>query len=312
MHSVHNTKEEAITTAEEMIELYRDFLNYFLCIPVLMGEKTENERFAGAEKTYTVEALMQDGQALQCGTSHYLGQNFSKIFDIKFQSANNQYELAYQTSAGMSTRVIGAIIMTHADDKGLILPIGVAPTQIALLPILASKEPKVNDVIEELYSKLHRKYRVIIDKTDNGMGYKIANQEVQGTPIVLVVGPKDAVENKITLIRRDNDIKISMSKNDIVEEINKQIHEYQINIYQKAQDRLTKSIVDVKNLEEFNEVIQNHKMAKALWGGNAQDEIALREQTGATLRCIDSVVHNGQCFFTKKTATHIVYFARAY
>jgi prolyl-tRNA synthetase len=263
MHSIHENKDDAIKTSTELIELYKDFVNYFLCIPVLMGEKTEGERFAGAENTYTIEALMQDGQALQCGTSHYLAQNFSKTFDIKFQNKNNQYELVHQTSAGMSTRIIGAVIMTHADDKGLVLPVGIAPTQIALLPIFADKEPRINGLIKTLHKDLHAKYRVEIDETNNGFGFKIANQEVQGTPIILVVGPKDAIENNVTLIRRDNGQKITVALKNIVKVIDEQVHAYQISIYQKANDRLNSSIIDVHNLEEFNNAIQNKKIAKA-------------------------------------------------
>ncbi|MDR1234887.1 MAG: proline--tRNA ligase [Mycoplasmataceae bacterium] len=312
MHSIHENKDDAIKTSTELIELYKDFVNYFLCIPVLMGEKTEGERFAGAENTYTIEALMQDGQALQCGTSHYLAQNFSKTFDIKFQNKNNQYELVHQTSAGMSTRIIGAVIMTHADDKGLVLPVGIAPTQIALLPIFADKEPRINGLIKTLHKDLHAKYRVEIDETNNGFGFKIANQEVQGTPIILVVGPKDAIENNVTLIRRDNGQKITVALKNIVKVIDEQVHAYQISIYQKANDRLNSSIIDVHNLEEFNNAIQNKKIAKAAWGGSLDDEKLLKEQTGATPRCILSKANNERCFFTNKSATHIIYFARAY
>jgi prolyl-tRNA synthetase len=263
LHTVHSTSEDAIQTTKEMIQLYKDFVNYFLCIPVLMGEKTEGERFAGANNTYTIEALMQDGQALQCGTSHYLGQNFSKTFDIKFQSKENLYEYVHQTSAGLSTRIIGAIIMSHADDKGLVLPIGVAPIQVAILPVFADKDPKVMETANDLYKQLHTKYRVKIDTTNNGFGYKIAEQEVNGTPISLVLGPKDIQNNSITLIRRDNGEKINVNLNDIVKTIDEQCHSYQIAIYKKAEIRLNDAIVEVKTIEEFNTAIQNRKIIKA-------------------------------------------------
>jgi prolyl-tRNA synthetase len=263
MHSVHANGEDALDTTLQLIELYRDFTKYFLCIPTLTGEKTEGERFAGASNTYTIEALMQDGQTLQCGTSHYLAQNFSKPFDIKFQNKENQYEFVYQASAGMSTRIIGGVIMTHADDRGLVLPVGIAPTQIALLSILADKEPKVKTVIDNIYKQLHGKYRVDIDDSNNGFGYKIANQEVQGTPIVIVVGPKELSENKVILIRRDNCLKQSIAIDEIGKILEEQLHEYQISIYNKAEQRLTTSIIEVKTLAEFNQAIKDKKIAKA-------------------------------------------------
>jgi prolyl-tRNA synthetase len=263
MHSAHVNQKDAMETTKELIEIYKDFTNYFLCIPTLMGEKTEGERFAGANNTYTIEALMQDGQALQCATSHYLGQNFSKIFDIKFQNKENQYEFIHQTSAGMSTRIIGAIIMVHADDKGLVLPVGVAPTQIALLSILLDREPKINQMIEYIYKLLHNKYRVSIDNSNNGLGFKIANQEVQGTPIIIVIGPKDVADNKAVLIRRDNGLKQIISISTIDKMIDEQLHQYQIAIYKKAEQRLNASIVEVNNFEEFNQVIKDKKIAKA-------------------------------------------------
>jgi prolyl-tRNA synthetase len=263
MHSVHSDKQEAIDTTLEMIQLYKDFTNYFLCIPTLMGEKTEGERFAGANNTYTIEALMQDGQALQCGTSHYLGQNFSKTFDIKFQNRNNEYEFVQQTSAGMSTRIIGAVIMTHADDKGLVLPVGIAPTQIALLSILSDKEPKVKTTVDRIYQSLHNKYRVTIDDSNDSFGFKIANQEVQGTPLVIVIGPKDVANNKAMLIRRDNGIKLTIDLDNITKTVEEELHQYQIAIYQKAEQRLQTSIVEVNSIEEFNQVIKDKKIAKA-------------------------------------------------
>jgi prolyl-tRNA synthetase len=263
MHSVHTDQNDAMKTTTELIQLYQDFVKYFLCMPVLMGEKTEGERFAGAINTFTIEALMQDGQALQCATSHYLGQNFSKTFDIKFQDENNQYKLVHQTSAGMSTRIIGAIIMIHADNKGLVLPVGVAPIQIALLPIFMDKDPRIKTIIDTIFHKLHNKYRVIIDDSSNGMGFKIANQEVQGTPIILVMGPKDVESDSLILIRRDNGTKISYPINNIETIITEQLHQYQINIYKRAEQKLNESIVQIKNIEEFKETIANKKIAQA-------------------------------------------------
>jgi prolyl-tRNA synthetase len=250
--------------AIDMISLYKDFVKYFLCIPVLMGEKTEGERFAGANNTYTIEALMQDGQALQCGTSHYLGQNFAKTYDIKYQTKNNTYDFVHQTSAGASTRLIGAIIMSHSDDKGLVLPIGVAPVQVAILPVFPEKDPRVKETSDALYEVLHTKYRVKVDDSNKGFGFKISEQEVNGTPITLLFGPKDVQTNVVTLIRRDNGIKVIVPLKNIAEEVEKQIHEYQISIYKKAEDHLNTSLVQISTLEELKIAIANKKIAKAL------------------------------------------------
>jgi prolyl-tRNA synthetase len=304
---------EAIEQALKMIKVYKDFVNYFLCIPVLMGEKTEGERFAGANNTYTIEALMQDGQALQCGTSHYLGQNFSKPYEIQYQTKDNKFDFVHQTSAGMSTRIIGAIIMSHSDDKGLVLPIGVAPTQVAILPILANKNPKVNEVVQDIYKELNRNFRVSIDESDNSFGFKISNQEVNGTPIVIVIGPKDVDNQSCMLIRRDNSEKQTVSLKDIDKTVKEQSLIYQKAIYAKAEQHLNSSLVDVNSVDEFNRVIKDKKIAKAYWGGDLKDEKQLKDQTGASPRCIASEEVSGKkCFFTNKPAKYVVYFARAY
>jgi prolyl-tRNA synthetase len=313
LHTAHTSKAEAIEQTLKMIKVYKDFVNYFLCIPVLMGEKTEGERFAGAENTYTIEALMQDGQALQCGTSHYLGQNFSKTYEIQYQTKDNKFDFIHQTSAGLSTRIIGAIIMSHADDKGLVLPVGVAPTQVAILPILADKHPKVNEVVQDVYKTLGRNFRVSIDETNNSFGFKISNQEVHGTPISIAIGPKDVDNGSCILIRRDNGEKQTVSLKEIDKVVKAQVLAYQKAIYVKAEDRLNSSIVDVNNIDEFNDVIKSKKIAKAYWGGNTDDEKQLKEKTGASPRCIFKETETGHaCFFTNKQAKYIVYFARAY
>jgi prolyl-tRNA synthetase len=228
-----------------------------------MGEKTIGERFAGADNTYTIEALMQDGQALQCGTSHYLAQNFSKVYDIQFQNVDNSFSYVHQTSAGLSTRIIGAIIMSHSDDKGLVLPVGVAPVQVAILPILANKNPEVNKITDEMEHELSKNYRVFVDRTDNSFGFKISEQEVNGTPIVIVIGPKDIGNKSVTLIRRDNSEKISVSIDDISKTVKEQVLAYQKSIYSKAEQRLNSSIVEVNNIDEFNAAIKNKQIAKA-------------------------------------------------
>jgi prolyl-tRNA synthetase len=254
---------EAQQQASAMIKVYEDFAKNFLCIPVLMGEKTEGERFAGADNTYTIEAFMQDGQALQCGTSHYLAQNFSNIYQIKFQNSDNQFDLVYQTSAGMSTRLIGAIIMSHSDDKGLVLPFGVAPIQVAILPIFADKNPQVKTTVTALAKSLETKFRVQIDNSDKGVGYKIAEQEVSGTPFVIVIGPKDVENNEVTLIRRDQGTKRPIKITEIQSTIETEINLYQTSLYKIADDRLHSSITEVHNIEEFNTAAQNKKIILA-------------------------------------------------
>jgi prolyl-tRNA synthetase len=246
-----------------MIFLYKDFVNYFLCIPSLIGEKTIGERFAGAENTFTIEALMQDGQALQCATSHYLGTNFSKVYDISYQTNKNDFALVHQTSAGISTRIIGAIIMSHADDKGLVLPIGIAPIQIAILPIFVNKEPKINDVCKKIYRELSKKYRILIDNSSNGMGFKLSQYEIKGVPICVVIGPNDIKNETVTFVRRDEGIKKTISLIELKKTINEQLHEYQQNIYQKSLTRLNDSIVEISDIKQMNVAINNKKIALA-------------------------------------------------
>jgi prolyl-tRNA synthetase len=313
LHTAHTNKEQAYEQALQMINLYKDFINYFLCIPVLVGEKTIGERFAGAENTFTCEAIMQDGQMLQCATSHYLGENFAKPYDIKYQTNNNNFAYIHQTSAGASTRLIGGIIMSHADDKGLVLPIGIAPIQIAILPILANKEPRVNEISKSISNELE-KYRLEIDNSDNGMGFKLANQEVKGTPICIVIGPNDVKNNSVTLIRRDDGIKQIIKLDNLSKTIKEQLEIYQKNIYNKALTRLNESIIKVNNIQEFNDAIKNKKIVLASWGGDIEDEKRLKQETGASPRCIFKNIsgESNKCFYTNKQATHIVYFARAY
>jgi prolyl-tRNA synthetase len=295
-----------------MIKEYEKFLNDFLCVPVLVGEKTEGERFAGADNTYTAEALMQDGQALQCGTSHYLAQNFSNIFQIKFQNKNNQFELIYQTSAGMSTRLIGAIIMSHSDDKGLVLPFGVAPTQVAILSIFGDKNPQVKTTVASLSQSLASHFRIQIDDSDKGLGYKIAEQEVSGTPFIIAIGPKDVEKDEVTLIRRDQGTKRPIKISEVVKTINQEVDLYQKSLYKIANDRLHSSIVEVDNMEDFMKASKEKKIMLAPWGGDIQDEKQLKEKTGISPRCIQGPTNKAKCFFTGKPAKNMVYFAKAY
>ncbi|MDE6477433.1 MAG: hypothetical protein K2L48_04630 [Mycoplasmoidaceae bacterium] len=245
------------------INLYKDFVENFLCIPTLMGEKTEGERFAGAEHTYTIETVMKDGQALQAGTSHYLGQNFSKTYDIKFTNKENKPEFVYQTSVGMSTRIIGAIIMSHADNDGLVLPFGVAPIQIALLPISFDKNPEVLSKTEELSKTLSRKYRTFIDESNNSFGFKVSEQEINGTPICIVIGPKDLANNNATIIVRNSLEKINILLDEIETRISQIIEKYKRDLFNDAKKRLDDSIVEVNSYDELVKAVNDKKIALA-------------------------------------------------
>jgi len=228
-----------------------------------MGEKTEGERFAGAINTYTIEAIMQDGQMLQCGTSHYLGQNFSKPYDVKFQTNNNDFDYVYQTSAGISTRLIGAIIMSHADDNGLVLPFHIAPTQIAILTIKSDTNENIKLLANQLYDELSKKYRVVINDSNDSFGYKLAEQEVVGTPFCIMIGPKDIENHSVILTRRDNQSKSEIYIKDLDNVLKSSIDLYDKSLYQNANQRLQNSIVEVSNIDQLKQVIAEHKIALA-------------------------------------------------
>ncbi|MDE7433825.1 MAG: hypothetical protein K2M43_01640 [Mycoplasmoidaceae bacterium] len=282
-------------------------------MPTLMGEKTEGERFAGADHTYTIETVMKDGQALQAGTSHYLGQNFSKTYDIKFTNKENKLEHVYQTSVGMSTRIIGAIIMSHADNNGLVLPFGVAPTQIALIPVAFDKNPEVLEKMREFKQKLSSKYRIHLDESNDSFGYKVSEQEINGTPICLVLGPKDLANNTITLIPRNTSEKINVSLDRVCGQLDDYINQYQKGLFDVAKKRLDDSIVEVQTYDELVKAVNNKKICLAPWGGSAEDEKKLKLQSGGiTPRCIKCEVENMKCFYTNKPAKYLVYFGRAY
>lgn len=316
-HAIFSTKDEAKDFSMKMINIYKDFINKYLCIPVLMGEKTEYERFAGAKKTYTVEALMQDGQALQCGTSHYLAQNFSKNFDIKFQTKDNRFEHVFQTSAGTSTRLIGATILAHSDEKGLVLPSMIAPWKYVIV-INNSKDLKINDFLSKLK---HSMGSIIfkVDDRDKSLGSRLSEYEIKGVPFQIIIGQKEIDENSITIFRRFTGEKYSIS----IEHLNfnyfKSLLEmHDNNLYTRANDFLQNSIVKAENLDEFIWAIKNKKIVLSYWAGNQEDEKKLKELTGASSRCISwdhedvNQNENYKCFFTGKENAKLVYFARAY
>ena len=311
-HCVFADENEANQFTKDFLDLYANFCEKELCIPVIKGEKTPGERFAGATHTYTIESMMQDGQALQSATSHMLGQNFAKAFEITYQSKENKLEIPFTTSHGLSTRIIGALIMVHSDDKGLVLPPAVAPTQVKILPLFAEKNPEVKEVANKIKSELSN-YRVDIDKSDKNFGYMIAESEIQGVPLSIAIGPKDIANNVATIIRRDTNEKIEVSLDNITQEVDRLMNEYKQNIYNKAKQHLDSSIKDANSIEELKELLDNKQWARMYFDGSIEDEKKVKELTGATPRCIVSTnAPEGKCFMSGKPTRQLVIFARAY
>ena len=317
-HTAHATRQEAIEEAERMLNIYAKFAEDYMAIPVIKGVKTSNERFAGAEETYCIEAMMQDGKALQAGTSHFLGQNFAKAFDVKFLNRNNELEYVWATSWGVSTRLIGAIIMTHSDDKGLVLPPRLAPTQVILIPIFKTEEEKslvlekLNNIKNQL---LNNNIRVKLDDSDdNSPGWKFAEWEMRGVPLRLALGPKDLANNTIEFARRDTGEKQIFSQENIVENVKNYLENIQQNLYNKALAFRETRTYYADNWDEFVEKIENGNFVWAHWDGTTETELKIKELTKATIRLIplDVKSENGTCILTGNPSKHRVLFARAY
>lgn len=317
-HTAHATRQEAIEEAERMLNIYAKFAEDYMAIPVIKGVKTPNERFAGAEDTYCIEAMMQDGKALQAGTSHFLGQNFAKAFDVKFLNRNNELEYVWATSWGVSTRLIGAIIMTHSDDKGLVLPPRLAPIQVILIPIFKTDEEKslvlekLNNIKNQL---LNNGIRVKLDDSDdNSPGWKFAEWEMRGVPLRLALGPKDLANNTIEYARRDTGEKQSLSQENIVENVKNYLENIQQNLYNRALAFRESHTFDTDNWDEFVKKIENGNFVWAHWDGTTETELKIKELTKATIRLIplDVKSENGTCIFTGNPSKHRVLFARAY
>ncbi len=318
-HTAHATKEEAIEETVKMINVYADFAENFLAMPVVKGVKTESERFAGALDTYTIEALMQDGKALQSGTSHFLGQNFAKAFDVKFTSKEGREEYVWATSWGVSTRLIGALIMAHSDDNGLVLPPKLAPIQVVIVPIFRKEEQltaisqKADEIIAELKSKgVSVKY----DDSDNKKpGWKFAEYELKGVPVRLAMGPRDLENGTVEVARRDTLEKSVVSLDGIGEYIEKLLEEIQQNIYNKALKFREENTSEADTWDEFKEIIQNRGgFVSAHWDGTSETEDKIKNETKATIRCIplDSKPEEGQCIYSVKPSKQRVLFAVAY
>lgn len=286
-HTVHATSEEAEKETLDMLNVYNKFFHEYLAIPSIVGRKTEKEKFAGAEYTYTIEALMYNGVALQSGTSHYFGQRFSKAYDIKFLNKNNEFEYAYQTSWGTSTRMIGALIMVHSDDRGLLLPPRIAPLKVVIIPI--GKDERINSLANDYLEKLKQNnISAYIDNSDNTPGYKFAESETNGIPVRIEIGLRDLEEEKITLVRRDTLEKIKISINDdIIIKVKDLMDDIQNNLYNKALKRRNEMTYEAHNLKEMEDIINNHPgFIKAMWCEDQACEEKIKEIKGIKSRCI--------------------------
>jgi prolyl-tRNA synthetase len=317
-HTAHATKKEAIEETEQMLEVYADFAENFMAMPVVKGIKTANERFAGADETYCIEALMQDGKALQAGTSHFLGQNFAKAFDVKFLSKENQLDYVWGTSWGVSTRLMGALIMAHSDDQGLVLPPKLAPIQVVIVPIYKG-EDQLNAIIEKVNPlvKSLRKSGVSVkfDTSENqSPGFKFAEYELKGVPVRLAIGNRDMENGTIELARRDTREKTSMAFEGIEQVVLDTLEDIQTKIYVKALAFRTEKTHVVNTWDEFNAKLEEGGFISAHWDGSSETEEKIKELTKATIRCIplDAKEEAGKCILTGNPSNKRVLFARAY
>ena len=313
-HTLHATAEEAMAETERMHKLYADFAEDVLAMPVVMGKKTDKERFAGAEATYTIEALMHDGKALQSGTSHYFGNGFSKAFDVVYTDKENKPVHPYQTSWGTTTRLIGAIIMTHGDDSGLVLPPAVAPIQTVIIPIASHKEG-VMDKANEVYEQLKSVCRVKLDSGDQSPGWKFAEYEMKGVPLRIELGPRDIENNVCVVVRRDNGEKTVVSLDEIATKIPELLKAVQEGLYNKALERRNTMTYDALSLDEMKDIAENKPgFIRAMWCGNRECEDKLKEVAGVTSRCIpfEEEELSDTCVCCGKKAKHMLYWGKAY
>ena len=317
-HTAHATKEEAEAKAIEMLNVYADFAEKYMAVPVVKGVKTANERFAGALETYTIEAMMQDGKALQSGTSHFVGQNFAKAFDVKFINNENKLDYVWATSWGVSTRLMGALIMTHSDDNGLVLPPKLAPIQVVIVPIYRSQEQldTINAKVAPIVEKLKKQgISVKYDNADNKRpGFKFADYELKGVPVRLVLGARDIENGTIEVMRRDTLEKETVSIEGIEGYVEKLLDDIQNNIYTKALNHRLEMTTKVDTWEDFKTQIEKGGFILAHWDGTTETEEKIKEETKATIRCIplDGEEEEGKCIYTGKPSKRRVIFARNY
>lgn len=318
-HTAHATKEEAVEETVKMLHVYADFVENWMAVPVIKGVKTANERFAGAEDTYCIEALMQDGKALQAGTSHFLGQNFAKAFDVKFSDRENKLEYVWATSWGVSTRLIGALVMAHSDDQGLVLPPRIAPLQVVIVPIYKGPEQKA--LIDERVNRITADLkalgiRVKYDDSDNARpGWKFAEYELKGVPVRLAIGARDLENNVVEVARRDTKEKQTVSLDGIAGFVNNLLTEIQQHMFDKARQYRDSHITPANSWEEFEQLLDTKGgFIAAHWDGTPETEEAIKEKTKATIRCIplDNPAEQGVCILSGKPSVQRVLFARAY
>jgi len=318
-HTAHATKEEAIAEAEQMLGVYADFAENWLALPVIRGRKTENERFAGALDTLCIEALMQDGKALQAGTSHFLGQNFAKAFDVKFTAKDGKLDYVWATSWGVSTRLMGALIMAHSDDQGLVLPPKLAPIQVVIVPIFKTEEERTaiagltDTLIVELKSKgISVKYD---DRDTHRPGFKFAEWELKGVPVRIAVGTRDLQNGTVEIARRDTQTKETVAQAGLADRVEQLLIDIQQQIYNKAMTFREANTIAVDSYDEFKRVLEEQGgFISAHWDGTAETEKLIKEETKATIRCIplDNPLEEGHCIRTGKPSRQRVLFARAY
>ncbi len=318
-HTAHATKDEAIEETRQMLKVYSTFVEEYMALPVIRGVKTPGERFAGAEDTYCIEALMQDGKALQAGTSHFLGQNFAKAFDVKFANRENQLEYVWATSWGVSTRLIGALVMAHSDDEGLVLPPRLAPLQVVIVPIYKGDEQKalIDAKAGEIVADLKRLgVRVKYDNNDNNRpGWKFAEYEKKGVPVRLALGARDLEKNMVEIARRDTREKQTISLEGIAQHVDSLLLDIQHSMFRKAKAYQEEHITPANSMEEFVKLLdEKGGFIAAHWDGTDETEQAIKEKTKATIRCIplDNPQEDGVCIMTGKPSTQRVLFARAY
>ncbi|WP_167596309.1 proline--tRNA ligase [Leeuwenhoekiella sp. ZYFB001] len=318
-HTAHATQEEAIAEAKQMMRVYADFAEHFMAMPVVRGTKTESERFAGALETYCIEALMQDGKALQAGTSHFLGQNFAKAFDVKFATKEGGQEHVWATSWGVSTRLMGALVMTHSDDHGLVLPPKLAPIQVVIVPIYKGEEQL--DSISQVAKELKRELQLLgisvkfDDRDTHKPGWKFNEYEQKGVPLRIAIGPRDLEKRTVELARRDTLTKETVSKDDIVSRVQDLLVEMQRALFDKAKNFRDTHITEVDTYDEFKDILENKTgFVSAFWDGTKETEERIKTETKATIRCIplNAKEEEGVCVYSGKPAQMRVLFAKAY
>ena len=315
-HTAHATREEAIEESEQMQRVYAQFAEEYMAMPVIKGIKSANERFAGAEETYTIEALMQDKKALQAGTSHFLGQNFAKAFDVKFMNENNKEEYVWATSWGVSTRLMGALIMTHSDDAGLIIPPRLAPTQVMIVPVPKPK-PEIDEAVDKLMTELRAKGISVKYDSDKKKrpGFKFAEHELKGIPVRVAIGMRDLEKGVMEIARRDTKEKELIEVGKVADHIEQLLEDIQNNLFQRALKFRDEHITKADNFDEFKDILNNKGgFISAHWDGTTETELKIKELTKATIRCIplDAEEEDGKCVYTGNPSKKRVLFAKAY